>query len=169
MPPPVPSGGPGQLGFGFDRSGYRVPAIIVSPWVPARAVFSDEYRHTSMIATLRKVWGLGDPFSARDAAARTFEGLLSLESPREPGSWPDVTPLPVPGYREDRVAVGQAVSTLGRHLCHALLQHVRETGGTAPAAPDDPDDVSPTLALDIVHRLAADFFPHLATAAPTQT
>ena len=24
-----------QLGFAFDRSGYRVPAVIVSPWVPS--------------------------------------------------------------------------------------------------------------------------------------
>jgi phospholipase C len=32
VPPPDPRPG-GQLGFRFDRSGYRVPAIIVSPWV----------------------------------------------------------------------------------------------------------------------------------------
>ena len=36
-PPAVPSpdaaSSPGELGFAFDRSGYRVPAIIVSPWV----------------------------------------------------------------------------------------------------------------------------------------
>ena len=32
--PPDPSAPLGPLGFRFDRSGYRVPAIIVSPWVP---------------------------------------------------------------------------------------------------------------------------------------
>ena len=36
-PPAVPSpdkaSSPGELGFGFDRSGYRVPAVIVSPWI----------------------------------------------------------------------------------------------------------------------------------------
>ena len=105
---PTRRAAPGQLGFRFDRSGYRVPAIIVSPWVDAGRVFTDEYRHTSMIATLREVWGLGEPFTDRDAAARTFDGLLSLESPREPDTWPDVTPLPVPDYQVDRVAVGQA-------------------------------------------------------------
>ena len=33
VPPPDPSAPAGQHGFTFDRSGYRVPAIIVSPWV----------------------------------------------------------------------------------------------------------------------------------------
>ena len=63
VPPPAveaPDDSPGQLGFGFDRSGYRVPAVLVSPWVPERTVVSEEYRHTSLIATLRTAWGLGD-------------------------------------------------------------------------------------------------------------
>ena len=70
VPPPDPSAPAGQMDFKFDRSGYRVPAIIVSPWVDEGIVINDEHRHTSMIATLRKVWDLGDPFTARDAAAR---------------------------------------------------------------------------------------------------
>jgi phospholipase C len=34
VPPPDPGAPAGELGFKFDRSGYRVPAILVSPWVP---------------------------------------------------------------------------------------------------------------------------------------
>ena len=33
VPPPDPTAPVGERGFRFDRSGYRVPAIIVSPWV----------------------------------------------------------------------------------------------------------------------------------------
>lgn len=33
VPPPDPSAPAGQMGFRFDRSGYRVPAILISPWV----------------------------------------------------------------------------------------------------------------------------------------
>ena len=33
VPPPDPAAPAGEFGFTFDRSGYRVPAIIVSPWV----------------------------------------------------------------------------------------------------------------------------------------
>ena len=32
-PPPDPDAPAGELGFTFDRSGYRVPAILVSPWI----------------------------------------------------------------------------------------------------------------------------------------
>ena len=60
VPPPDPSGPPGELGFTFDRSGYRVPAVLVSPWVEPGSVYNEEYRHTSLIATLRKRWGLGE-------------------------------------------------------------------------------------------------------------
>ena len=50
-----PAAPAGELGFTFDRSGYRVPAIMVSPWVEPGSVYNEEYRHTSLIATLRKM------------------------------------------------------------------------------------------------------------------
>ena len=84
VPPPDPSAPAGQCDFTFDRSGYRVPAIIVSPWIDEGTVINDEYRHTSLLATLRKVWDLGDAFTDRDAAARTFDHLLSRETPARP-------------------------------------------------------------------------------------
>ncbi len=108
VPPPDPSAPAGQMGFKFDRSGYRVPAIIVSPWVDEGVVINQEHRHTSMIATLRKVWDLGDPFTARDAAAAPFDYLLSRESPRDPANWPDVKPLPVPTFHMEHGADGQS-------------------------------------------------------------
>ena len=40
VPPPDPSAPAGQFGFTFDRSGYRVPAIVVSPWVAEGEVFN---------------------------------------------------------------------------------------------------------------------------------
>jgi phospholipase C len=38
VPPPDPAAPAGELGFTFDRSGYRVPAVIVSPWVEPGSV-----------------------------------------------------------------------------------------------------------------------------------
>jgi phospholipase C len=73
------SGAPeGEFGFKFDRSGYRVPAIIASPWVESGSVYNEEYLHTSLIATLRKTWDLGEAFTRRDASARTFDGVLRV-------------------------------------------------------------------------------------------
>ena len=44
VPPPEPGAPAGQLNFKFDRSGYRVPAIIVSPWVDEGIVINEEHR-----------------------------------------------------------------------------------------------------------------------------
>ena len=114
VPPPDPSASPGEFGFTFDRSGYRVPAIIVSPWVESGSVYNEEYRHTSLIATLRKTWGLGDAFSQRDASARTFDHVFSLDTPRDPETWATVKALPVPEWTMDPEVVGESLSTLGK-------------------------------------------------------
>ena len=116
MPPPDPSAPAGECGFTFDRSGYRVPAIIISPWIDEGTVINEEYRHTSLLATLRKSWELGDPLSDRDAAARTFDHLLARETPRDPASWPDVHPRPVPEWQLTKVQLGQALSPLGKAI-----------------------------------------------------
>jgi phospholipase C len=167
VPPPDAAAPPGQLGFGFDRSGYRVPAIVVSPWIAGGTVITEEYRHTSMIATLRQVWDLGHPMTGRDAVARTFDHVLALDEPRPPAEWPDVTPLPVPAFQEQQVQAGQALSTLARHLCHGLMEHERVRKGEAASAPADiTPEVSPTFALDIVHRLGARLFPQLSPRRP---
>jgi len=100
--------------FTFDRSGYRVPAILVSPWVEHGSVFNDEYRHTSLIATLRKNWNLGRAFSQREASARTFDHLFTLDTPRNPQPGRTITPLPCPAWHMDEVVVRKALSTLGK-------------------------------------------------------
>jgi hypothetical protein len=128
VPAPDPAAPAGEFGFKFDRSGYRVPAILVSPWVEQGSVFNDEYRHSSLIATLRKSWKLGDAFTERDASARTFDHLLTLETPRDPRTWATITALPVPDWHMDEVVVGKALSTLGRAAGGALFQHAQEAG-----------------------------------------
>ncbi len=64
VPPLDPAAPAGEFGFKFDRSGYRVPAILVSPWVAPGSVYNEEYRHTSLIARLREQWALGGPSTA---------------------------------------------------------------------------------------------------------
>ena len=120
VPPPDPAAPAGEFGFTFDRSGYRVPAIIVSPWVEPGSVYNEEYRHTSLIATLRKTWGLGEAFTQRDASARTFDHVFSLDTPRDPETWATVTARPVPEWTMDLEVVGTGPEHPGQ-------------GGMAPA------------------------------------
>ena len=87
VPPPDPAAPAGEFGFKFDRSGYRVPAIIVSPWVEPGSVFNEEYRHTSLIATLRKVWDLGEPLThaTRPPAPSSRSSPSTPRATRKPG------------------------------------------------------------------------------------
>lgn len=83
----------GTYNFKFDRLGVRVPTIAVSPWMPKgfvehkakgpMAPFS-QYEHSSIPATVRKLFNLQSPhLTAREAWAGTFEHLVMQQaSPR---------------------------------------------------------------------------------------
>ena len=162
VPPPDAGAPPGEFGFTFDRSGYRVPAILVSPWVEPGSVYNDEYRHTSLIATLRKEWGLGDALSGRDASARTFDQLFTRDSPRDPNEWVTVTARPVPDWTMDDELVGKGLSTLGKGLAPAILGKARELGVQLPPELSDPDaELPPQLVLPVLREIAARLFPLL--------
>jgi phospholipase C len=166
VPPPDPAIPTGELGFAFDRSGYRVPAVMVSPWVEPGSVYNEEYRHTSLIATIRKVWGLGEAFTQRDAAARSFDGIFTLETPRDPATWPAIKALPVPNWTMDPELVGQALSKLGKGVGHGLIERAKEMAIKLPAALNDPNaPMTPRLIVDGIKDVASHFFPLLADDA----
>jgi phospholipase C len=68
--------------FEFDRLGPRVPAILVSPYIPEGTIDHQDYDHTSVLATVKKAFNLPNFLTQRDAHAHTFEHNLSLEAPR---------------------------------------------------------------------------------------
>jgi phospholipase C len=80
--------------FKFDRLGVRVPAILVSPWIPKGTVVDRTFDHASIPATVTKFF-LGDysPRSPRETSADVFiepnlppvdpnRNLLSLDTMR---------------------------------------------------------------------------------------
>lgn len=83
-PEEVPATGDvAKNGFLFDLLGPRVPALVVSPYIPAGVVESSRFfDHTSLTATVRKVFGLSSSLSKREAAAETVTELMSLPMPR---------------------------------------------------------------------------------------
>ncbi|HVJ54593.1 MAG TPA: alkaline phosphatase family protein [Aliidongia sp.] len=111
VPPPAaasPDPGPGPEGFSFDRYGVRVPALIISPYLkapgqiarpPAGSAYP--FDHTSILATLRQIFGLKGPLTGRDAVAPDLLHLLDLDGPMldTPASIeaPDTKPAPGEG------------------------------------------------------------------------
>jgi phospholipase C len=59
--------------FAFDRLGVRVPAILISPWIPRGTIVSRVFDHASIPGTVTKFF-LGDysPRSPRETSADVF-------------------------------------------------------------------------------------------------
>jgi phospholipase C len=102
VPPPVDVPGPGgairwpvrllhalyrrqAAAFDFTMLGPRVPAVVVSPYIPARTVDTATHDHACVPATLRLLFApAAEPFNDRDrwAAANPFHACLTLDAPR---------------------------------------------------------------------------------------
>jgi phospholipase C len=159
-PPPDAAAPPGQMGFTFDRSGQRVPAIAISAWIPQRRVVTEEYRHTSLIRTLRERWSLGAPLTARDAVAADLAPILSLDTPRPPEQWPDVTPQPVPPFDTALFPPNLPLSVLGKGIFFGILAFEKSLGAKVPEISRDAD-VTGANAQEIIRNMSLEIFPGL--------
>ena len=65
---------------GFDRYGFRVPAVIVSPYARPGYVCSEVLDHTSVLKLVEQKWNL-PPLTRRDAAAASPLAALDLTGP----------------------------------------------------------------------------------------
>jgi phospholipase C len=90
----MPATGHNKFGFTFAQYGPRVPAVVISPWIPRNVVDHRLYDHASIPATVGKLFGLNS-MTARDASANTVLALLSLDSAR--GDAPTTLPSPAGG------------------------------------------------------------------------
>jgi phospholipase C len=108
VPPPKTTppreGQKGDYDFGFDILGVRVPAIVVSPYIPAGTVDDEVHDHASIVRIVHEELGVDKVLTARDENAATVRHLLTLEDPRRP---PD---LPAPPRRVRRAVARQHVS-----------------------------------------------------------
>jgi phospholipase C len=97
----LPTGGDPYRNDPFRRYGIRVPCFVVSRYVPAGVVVTDEevvLDHASIHASIHRVFLPDEPFlSLRVEAAQTLGRLLSLDDPRPP-----LPGMPAPATRARR-------------------------------------------------------------------
>jgi phospholipase C len=145
--------------FAFDRLGLRVPTLLVSPYLPKGVVYSRPLQHTSVLTTVRKLFGLEGALTRRDAAAATFEDLfLSVPRSDTPASLLAAA-APPPPIDATQAAPDDFMSEMARHWRAA-------TAGLPGAAASA---VVPT-SQDEVHRFLRSqiqlFLDHRASGAP---
>jgi phospholipase C len=83
--------GPGT----YDRYGFRVPAVMVSPYARPDYVTSTVFDHTSILKLVQQKWNL-PALTRRDAAANSPLEALDLDGPPGFGTPPE---LPEPSMR----------------------------------------------------------------------
>ena len=77
-----PNDGHTDQHFDFTRLGLRVPAVLISPFIPERTIVHTRLEHASVPATLKVLFGLSDFLTDRDRHANTFHGVAELDLPR---------------------------------------------------------------------------------------
>jgi phospholipase C len=64
----------------FDRFGPRIPAVLISPWLPqglGSKIFPGKiFDHSSIVASLRDTFGLGTSLTSRDKNAPSWSAAL---------------------------------------------------------------------------------------------
>ena len=88
--------------FTFEQLGSRVPAVVISPWIPKNVVDHRLYDHSSIPASIEKLFGI-DLLTDRDRAANPVLPLLSLDTERDDS--PTALPSPASGQGSERHSV----------------------------------------------------------------
>jgi phospholipase C len=130
-PPAVSPGGPYPDGFYFDRYGVRVPAVLVSPYIPQGSVIrppaaadgkaGHPFDHTSILATLQTLFALGPALTPRAAVAPDLLFALTLETPANHGPAAIEAPRIAPSSEHVRALARAPRNHHQRSLRHPLI------------------------------------------------
>jgi len=78
VPPPTAVIPPSDAALGSDgRLGFRVPALVISPWSPRGAIAQGDYDHTSVLKFIEWRWNMR-PLTVRDMSARNLAEVLDF-------------------------------------------------------------------------------------------
>jgi phospholipase C len=168
--PPPPATPPDGLAanpndFNFNAYGVRVPAVLVSPYIPPGSKIRPPanadgsvtpFDHTSIIKTLRDLFNLGNKLTERDDAAPSLVSALSLGAPNNDGP-PSIAPIlvqPSPAALTARAAAAP----------NGMQDSLANAAANLPASAPAPGDViqSPVTP-------AAAGYPTVAIAAASAT
>jgi phospholipase C len=151
--------------FAFDRLGLRVPAVIASPWIKQGLVDNTLYQHTSVLATLKQMFGLAAFLTKRDAGANAFDQLFTqLDQPR------DDTPTTLPRAALPAITVPPSDPS---HPANSGLDAIQKervhgahhlTAASHPAGP--PPDALPQTQAEAGKFIQDRFIRHFGPHAP---
>jgi phospholipase C len=109
---------------GFDQLGFRVPAVVIGPYVKGGQVVSTQYDHTSVLKHIEVMFGL-DPLTARSTAAVDLSDCIDHDR-LAAGDWAEASPIPP--VVVDESMIGGACSASG-DVQHDVIEMFDRLGG----------------------------------------
>ena len=73
--------------------GFRVPAMLISPFAQQKIDHTGPYEHCSVLKMIEWRWGL-EPMTVRDKSANNIAAALDFSKRRDPIKLPSFTPTP---------------------------------------------------------------------------
>jgi hypothetical protein len=146
-PPAVTPPDKYQNTFKFDIAGVRVPAVAISPLIPAGFVDKTFYEHSAIPHTVLRQFAPGaGPLTERDAnSADLLDQLPLLPTPRT-----DVRPIPMPAPRVSAEAIGpRKMNDFQSSLVELAggVHNARSLSSASPFSPSSPSSpASPSSA-----------------------
>jgi phospholipase C len=132
----IAPGQPGYSGFGFNRYGVRVPAVMVSPLLEAGAVDHTLYDHTSVLRAVMQQFGVNGDLGQRTANANP------IAPPFASGLRSDVPNLSKPAVVETPITEDNPHTHIQSTLVQAAALRLVELG----AEPPNPSQMETRLA-----------------------
>jgi len=75
---PPPKAADDRANLGFDQLGFRVPTMVIGPYIKQGYVSSTVYDHTSVLKQIENMFHLA-PLTMRDAAANDFSDMIDTD------------------------------------------------------------------------------------------
>jgi phospholipase C len=166
--------------FTFNNYGVRVPAVVVSPWLPPRKVSSETYDHTSIIRTVFDVFEIPGKLTSRDGAAKSLLPLLQSTlqmttppplptifsgTPLTAATSPPTTPQPslsIDGFTRIAAQIDHALQTLQSQppMAQSELHDILRSTPDIRAVTKVPTSPDPKDALRYMTQVAARIDAH---------
>ncbi len=120
---PVPYTHGNEMGFNFDRSGLRVPAVLVSAYFKKNTIIHEQLEHTSVIKTLKEKYGFNYLTNRDEFNPASLNNLFNLSKPRYRSDWPETHPRPYSYFGDREYFNNEKLTGFQRGLVGIAMKH----------------------------------------------
>ena len=114
---------PNEFGFEFNRSGLRVPTVLVSAYLKKNTILHTPFEHTSVIKTLKEKHGFPYLTKRDETNPYSLNNVFNLDKPRDRSTWPVTVPRPHKNYGDREYFNDERLSGYQRGFVAIAMKH----------------------------------------------